>query len=523
MARGFFVDGLWGTLTLLWDIATLPVKLYDFGKHVFQVLGEVDLGAGMQKIGSLMLDAGKYLSGNGISLIEKLVENAKVSKVDDVADTFSNLYGTAKEKATELGGSVADIFVKFFSQKPEKVGETLGDTAGSLAFDALLGVVTAGAAAAAKRGLTAARSFVQPLLNLLIRTGQKAKMAVQGVWSYAKRITASARTGILTWVKKVSAELGAKTHAIVESIESIVERLLTRANKGKKAEAELSSELAEQKAVQLLSAIAEAKAITAAYEKIGAATPLLLAALNVLKKRFRWIKGFRAVPKPVVGHYRIDMLASEHVDAVYDPKKEERAGAREAVLQEFGETIESLSEKANRVINKEGLTRAGQALDKHAQGQRLSGTFPKLSGGIKERNKQASKIVSELLENPESQYKRLGRGGMEVRAPDGRGLRFDSDGRSQDFWIKGDRVMAIKLQSGFEILRFSDLKYDRMTVEIQFNGEQIAQINIDKGLGYEDIELFTEFLNKGFTPIFSLSDFLEALEKARVLLREQIQ
>ncbi|KAB2929277.1 MAG: DUF4157 domain-containing protein [Leptonema illini] len=232
MARGFFVDGLWGTLTLLWDIATLPVKLYDFGKHVFQVLGEVDLGAGMQKIGSLMLDAGKYLSGNGKSLIEKLVENAKASKVDDVADTFSNLYGTAKEKATELGGSVADIFVKFFSQKPEKVGETLGDAAGSLtgglAFDALLGVVTAGAAAAAKRGLTAARRFVQPLLNLLIRTGQKAVSAVQNVWGYAKRITASARTGILTWVKKVSAELGAKAHAVVEGIENFVEILLKK-------------------------------------------------------------------------------------------------------------------------------------------------------------------------------------------------------------------------------------------------------------------------------------------------------
>ncbi|KAB2927261.1 MAG: hypothetical protein F9K24_22750 [Leptonema illini] len=204
MARGFFVDGLWGTLTLLWEIATLPVKLYDFGKHVFQLLGEVDLGAEMQKIGSLMLDAGKYFdkNGDGQSLIKKLVENAKASKVDDVADTFRNLYDTAKQKATELGGSVADLFVKFFSHKPEKVGETLGDTAGSLAFDALLGVVTAGAAAAAKRGLTAARGFVQPLLNLLIRTGQKAVSAVQGVWSYAKRITASARTGILTWVKK---------------------------------------------------------------------------------------------------------------------------------------------------------------------------------------------------------------------------------------------------------------------------------------------------------------------------------
>jgi hypothetical protein len=274
MARGFFVDGLWGTLTLLWDIATLPVKLYDFGKHVFQVLGEVDLGSEMQKIGSLMLDAGKYLSGNGISLIEKLVENAKASKVDDIADTFNNRYGTAKEKATELGGSVADL-------------------------------------------------FVQPFLTLLIRTGQKAVSAVQGVWSYAKRITASARTGILTWIKKVSAELGAKAHAIVESIENFVERLLTRANKGKKAEAELASELAEQKAVQLVPALAEAKAITAAHEKAGATTPLLLAALNVLKKRFRWIKGFRAVPKPIPGHYRIDMLASEHeIDADYDPKGE---------------------------------------------------------------------------------------------------------------------------------------------------------------------------------------------------------
>jgi hypothetical protein len=328
MARGgFFVDGLWGTLTLLWDIVTPPVKLYDFGKHVFQLLGEVDLGAGMQKIGSLMLDAGKYLSGNGKSLIEKLVENAKASKINDVADTFSNLYGTAKEKATELGGSVADIFVKFFSQKPEKVGETLGDVAGSLtgglAFDALLGVVTAGAAAAAKRGLTAARGFVQPLLNLLILTGQKAVSAVQSVWSFAKRITASARTGILTWVKKVSAELGAKAHAIVESIENFVERLLTRAKRAEKVEAELASELAEQKALQLVPAIAEAKVITAAHEKTGAPVRVLLTALSVLRKRFRWINGFRAVPKPVPGHYRIDMLASEHeVDEDYDAKKE---------------------------------------------------------------------------------------------------------------------------------------------------------------------------------------------------------
>ena len=281
----------------------------------------------MQKIGSLMLDAGKYLSGNGKSLIEKLVENARTTKINDVADTFSNLYGTVEQKAAELGGSVSDIFVRFFSQDPEKIGEGLGSTmgaiVGSISFDTLLGIVTAGAAAAAKRGLTVARSFVQPLLNLLVSTGQKAVSGVQGVWNYARRITTSARTGILTWIKKVSAELGAKVHAIVESIENFVERLLTRANKGKKAEAELASELAEQKAVQLVPALAQAKAITVAQEKIGAPVRVLLTTLNILKKRFRWIKGFQAVPKPAPGHYRIDMLASEHVlDEDYNAKKE---------------------------------------------------------------------------------------------------------------------------------------------------------------------------------------------------------
>ncbi|KAB2927748.1 MAG: DUF4157 domain-containing protein [Leptonema illini] len=343
LAKGFFVDGLWGTVTLLWDIVTIPVKLYGFGKQVVQSLGEADLGAEMQKIGSLMLDAGKYLGTNGKSLVEKLVENAKTAKIDDVADAFANLYNTAKEKATELGGSVADIFVKYFAQKPEKIGEELGNTmggiVGGIAFDALLGVVTAGAAAAAKTALASARTLVQPLLNLLMRTGQKAKLAVQGVWSYAKRITASARTGILTWIKKVSAELGAKAHAIIESIENFVERLLTRANKGKKAEAELASELAEQKAVQLVPAIAEAKAITAAHEKAGAPISVLLASLSVLRKRFRWIKGFHAEGSRLVpGHKRIVMQASEHVlDEDYDPKEKEGGGDqhRSSLKDEF--------------------------------------------------------------------------------------------------------------------------------------------------------------------------------------------
>ncbi|KAB2927260.1 MAG: hypothetical protein F9K24_22745, partial [Leptonema illini] len=100
--------------------------------------------------------------------------------------------------------------------------------------------------------------------------------------------------------------------------------MLTHAKKAEKVEAELASELAEQKAVQLVPAIAEANVITAAHEKTGAPVRVLLTALNVLKKRFRWIKGFHAEGSRLVpGHKRIVMQASEHeIDADYDAKKE---------------------------------------------------------------------------------------------------------------------------------------------------------------------------------------------------------
>ena len=79
--------------------------------------------------------------------------------------------------------------------------------------------------------------------------------------------------------------------------------------------------------------------------------------------------------------------------------------------------------------------------------------------------------------------------------------------------------MAIKLESGFEIIEYSDLRYEKMTVEIQYSGEQIAQLNIDKGSAKAEIELFTKFTSLDFSPIFSMSDFIEALSQAQILLK----
>ncbi len=80
--------------------------------------------------------------------------------------------------------------------------------------------------------------------------------------------------------------------------------------------------------------------------------------------------------------------------------------------------------------------------------------------------------------------------------------------------------MAIKLESGFEILRYSDLSYEEMTAEIQYRGEQIVQVNMDKGLNDLEVEFFTEFVTPDFKPKFQLNDFLEAINKAKEILRE---
>ncbi len=81
--------------------------------------------------------------------------------------------------------------------------------------------------------------------------------------------------------------------------------------------------------------------------------------------------------------------------------------------------------------------------------------------------------------------------------------------------------MAIKLESGFEILRYSDLSYEEMTAEIQYKGEQIAQINMDDGPNNLEMEIFTEFVSSDFKLKFQLNDFLEAISEAKKVLGEK--
>ena len=77
-----------------------------------------------------------------------------------------------------------------------------------------------------------------------------------------------------------------------------------------------------------------------------------------------------------------------------------------------------------------GLTKAGRALAKH--GGRPGSSFPQASGSPEQINQQGEAVVDDILSNPRSTTSTptTGRFGqtIEVRAPDGRGLRYSGDG-----------------------------------------------------------------------------------------------
>ena len=72
-----------------------------------------------------------------------------------------------------------------------------------------------------------------------------------------------------------------------------------------------------------------------------------------------------------------------------------------------------------------------------------------------------------------------------------------------------------KLASGFEILRVSDLRFEGMTVEILFAGEQVARLHAENGLERIEIEFFLRGAPDETVVRFQLAHLLEAIETAR--------
>lgn len=92
-----------------------------------------------------------------------------------------------------------------------------------------------------------------------------------------------------------------------------------------------------------------------------------------------------------------------------------RAGAR---------SLDDLSRAAS-VADRNGLTAAGRAPQKH--GSRPGSAFPQVSGHGN-LNRAGQEVVDDILTTPGARHVSNRFGGVDVVAPGGRGVRYDSNG-----------------------------------------------------------------------------------------------
>jgi len=88
--------------------------------------------------------------------------------------------------------------------------------------------------------------------------------------------------------------------------------------------------------------------------------------------------------------------------------------------------------KAGQQLDRNGLTKAGRALQKH--GDRSGSVFPKSTGNAAARNQQGQDILEGILKSGNQTSKPNRFGGKDIFDNNtGRGVRFDSDRNMKGF------------------------------------------------------------------------------------------
>lgn len=117
----------------------------------------------------------------------------------------------------------------------------------------------------------------------------------------------------------------------------------------------------------------------------------------------------------------------------WEPQDEENARNNESSQNNNFDRFkkDDLVSSANKPINEQGLSAAARAWEKHAG--RPGGVFEPLKGNPAQKSEAANKFVNEVLNSTNTIKTDLSRGGVEYRLPDGRGVRYNSDGSFSGF------------------------------------------------------------------------------------------
>ena len=240
-----FKGGARGILQLGQLILQLPNALVSFGRNVIDFFGDRDFFADLLTIGGHILSLRNAVSNNIVGIIQSIFGSTGSLNLGTAARFFENLIKSARGGLQRAGSSVANSFIRFFSQPQAQIAQTTGSTfgriTGTVLFEVAIGLLTAGAGIA----FNSIRRVLSPLFNLLNRVGVAAVNGIRSVVSRVRQLYTLARGGLTRFFTKLPGNIGERFRRLMTSIRNFIDRLWSKIVRRRRAAREAAEETGE--------------------------------------------------------------------------------------------------------------------------------------------------------------------------------------------------------------------------------------------------------------------------------------
>ncbi|MGC1951679.1 MAG: hypothetical protein WA970_03710, partial [Gammaproteobacteria bacterium] len=271
-------------------------------------------------------------------------------------DLLAGAWDAIVAGAGRIGRSMAEGLLRFLRLSDFELGNKVGWLAGTIIFEIVLAYLTGPVYRALRTAKPVLASIIRlldvggeifgQLMRLLGSIRRPLMGALSGVGHFLGRIP-----GVRAIVDRISTALraifrygdeaaGATRRAARETVEETSERAARESAEAaaERARREGTEEVGErggreageegtgrvgretvEETVERPTALAAARAIAEANDRLDSPVAVVLGQLLSLKSRYRWIRSFRARPVGTPGRYTIHMIASDTLVARYSP------------------------------------------------------------------------------------------------------------------------------------------------------------------------------------------------------------
>lgn len=352
---------------------------------------KAEIGQRMQAMAGELQPPVEQVTQGFMPAIQEIFSGGEGLTFEGLMQKLGEAWAAVESAIQSAAGSLANQVCQFLMQDSAEgaMGESVGWLAGTIVFEVILGILTAGSWTAAKGGMKVLKFFakvldwtgevmgvafkalakvggfildgIKGLGKLLSNAGGAARAILDALGEIGQKLIAfadellglagRAGRGAAGEVAEETAERSAR-----EAAETAAERAAREASEttaergGREAALEGAEEVGEEagersgrnaasEASERAQALATAKGITAVNERLGTSVPVVIAELSGLKSRYRWINDFEAVPI-ALGHSRIIMR--DVIDDDYNNARSTMLGrdsnSTERLLSESDET-----------------------------------------------------------------------------------------------------------------------------------------------------------------------------------------